>query len=437
MRPTYFILRLTLPYVFSIFFRKRMIVNYQWKFKRQAIFVCNHPSSFLDPLFIANSQWSVVHFMTRSDVFKSWLKPITWASHMLPIYRRAQDGDDSHEKNLDVFKNVRRILIRKRSLIMFGEGYTDDIFIRRLKPLKKGPGRIGFETMEACNWEQDIKIIPVSLNYANPGVFRSDVIIIYGDPIPLKNYKEVYNENPNRAITQLMRDVDIAMKKNLVHIEDKANADFLEQVLMVSKKGMNWQYFNRKDTMISRFQYSKRVAEKINNEFGENEKLGELKTRLSDYFKASKNISQNWIERVANGKSAFQFHKLIFLILFWPLAIVGAIHCLIPYLLIKRFVEKSFKRKVFWSGVKIVLGALFACLINLPIIWLFHAYIYPSYWLAVLYFLIVPPTTWLIAYGWAKTFKEFLKWNKTDVKNVAQLAEERKELLKMFKQFDF
>ncbi|MBL7898646.1 MAG: 1-acyl-sn-glycerol-3-phosphate acyltransferase, partial [Crocinitomicaceae bacterium] len=87
-----------------VFYRRIRIVNTQKTFYAQTIFVCNHPSAFIDPLIIANFHKPIIHFMTRSDVFKPWLKPVTWACHMVPIYRMAEDGNDSAEKNIATFK---------------------------------------------------------------------------------------------------------------------------------------------------------------------------------------------------------------------------------------------------------------------------------------------------------------------------------------------
>ena len=440
MRPIYFILRISLPYIYSVFFRRRKVLNYQWKFYRQAIFVSNHPSAFLDPLLVANEQISVIHFMTRSDVFKAWLQPITWAAHMVPIYRTEQDGSDSREKNKEVFRGVQKILKKKRSLIMFGEGYTDDVFIRRLKPLKKGPARIGFGTMDASDWELNIKIIPVGVNYTNPGVFRSDVLTSYGKEIYLKDYKELYSENPNKAVTQLIRDLDVAMKENLTHIEDKSLADFFEHILILNRKGMNWVNYEKNDSLEKRFRYTQNAAKNINENYNEeSSNWTELKDRLKDYVNraSSKGLEPVNIHRIKNGKSGISPLRYLFLLLGLPFAVVGAIHCFIPFFGVKKMVEKMFRRKVFWSGVKIILAAFFSALINLPVIWLFYEYVYESYWLALLYYFVVPGLTFVIAYNWGKNVNKILKWSKADKTLIKDLVEENKSLSKELNELGF
>ena len=73
--------------------------------------------------------------MTRSDIFTPMMKPILWLAQMLPIYRQL-DGDGAVGKNAEVFKATSNVLKGGRNLLIFGEGFTDDVFIRRLKPIK-------------------------------------------------------------------------------------------------------------------------------------------------------------------------------------------------------------------------------------------------------------------------------------------------------------
>jgi 1-acyl-sn-glycerol-3-phosphate acyltransferase len=75
----------------------------------RTIFVSNHPGSFMDPLIIAALRRPIVFFMTRSDVFNRFTKPIFWLSHMLPIYRQ-RDNVNTKEKNAVIFQKTNAIL---------------------------------------------------------------------------------------------------------------------------------------------------------------------------------------------------------------------------------------------------------------------------------------------------------------------------------------
>mgnify|MGYP000029100951 CR=1 FL=1 len=84
---------------------------------------------------------------------------------------------NTKEKNNEVFIKCTETLLRNRSLLIFGEGVTDDKFIRRLKSIKKGALRIGFTTLEACNWKEKVYVAAIGCNYSNPSRFGSDLLI--------------------------------------------------------------------------------------------------------------------------------------------------------------------------------------------------------------------------------------------------------------------
>ncbi|MEO9532666.1 MAG: 1-acyl-sn-glycerol-3-phosphate acyltransferase [Crocinitomicaceae bacterium] len=439
MRPVYLFLRITLPYAFSIFFRRRNIINSQRKLYAQTIFVCNHPSAFIDPLAISNAMWPIVHFMTRSDVFKVWLKPITWACHMVPIYRAEQDGAGTYEKNKKVFSGVKRVLAKKRSLIVFGEGYTDDVFIRSLKPMKKGAARIGFGTMDASDWKLDIKIQVCGVNYSDPSKFRSDMVVSCGKLIHLQDYKELYLENPAKAINQLTKDIGEELQKNITYLKDKKKSAFLENLITLTRKGMNQDHYERSLSVEQRYRYTQALANRINEEqVDEDEKWLALQEKTDEYFKKlkRKNLQDNQVnDYVKAGKTKSLFMKFLGLFVTLPVFIAGVIHNIIPYILVKTFVEKIFKRRVFWSGVKMVLGGLVWLLMYLPLFWYMPDLIKLNisetgyFYFTLMYFLMVVPFTFVWAYEWRRIWRRTMKLYRAKSPELAELSVERKALI--------
>lgn len=441
MRPIYACLKTILPLLYFTFFRRRKLVNAPKKFKAQTIFVSNHPSAFLDPPMIATLHRPIVFFMTRSDVFKAWLKPVTWASHMVPIYRAAQDGDGTYEKNQQIFAGIRKVLKQKKSLIMFGEGYTDDVFIRSLKPMKKGPPRIGFGAMDATDWKEDIKIQAVGVNYSDPGKFRSHVLISYGDPIHLSEYKELYDENPNKATLQLMRRIGNEIKENITYIEDKKKADFLEHILILTRKGNNYRYFDSQYSLKERVDFSKAVANKINSEYTEGEVNWEnLEKNTNNYFKdlESKNIDEDFVHTYSKSGSKGLVLKWLYLLLTFPLFVLGTVHTAVPYLIVKTMIEKMFKRRVFWSGVKLMLGALFAFLFNLPVFWLAKSFLWTpleidptvGFFISLFYFAFIIPVIFIFWHNWKRKFAAAIQLGKVSTEDLKTYSEKRANLLK-------
>ena len=418
MRPLYLFFKMIMFYGLRVFFRKTITVNSRKKFRDQSINVVNHASAFMDPWVIAELQKPIVFFMTRGDIFKPAIKPLLSSAHLLPIFRRAEDGTDSTKKNEAVFRKVYETLDSKRSIMIFGEGYTDDVFVRSLKSIKKGPARMAFGKMELCNWEMDLKIVASGINYQDPNSFRSDVLVSNSEPILVKDYKNIYLENPAKAINKLTLDIQNALQQQLTFLEEPTLTPFLDHIQTITKKGMVPFQSSRKLSLVDKWKYSQKTANSINKNYSiEKPEWVNLKLKLENYFAKIKSnqINDNWIKEYSDKGKLNTLPQWLFLTMGFPFFILGCIHNFLPYFFIKRFVEKSFKRRVFWSGVKFLMGYLIMFLVNLPYLWVFYHLIYASWILAWLYVLLATVGFGLIAYNYYFSAKSlFIKRKLSD-----------------------
>jgi hypothetical protein len=393
----------------------------------RTIYVSNHAASFMDPLVVTSLRRPIVFFLTRSDVFTKFTKPFLWAAHMLPIYRQL-DGVDTKELNAKVFEKCTKVLSFGRNLLIFGEGFTDDTFIRRLKPLKKGAIRIGFTALESMNWKKKIYVAAVGCNYSDPNKLRSDLLISSSERFCLNDYKEAYLENPNRTITELTRKVELLLQQQITHVEDKDWSNFHEHVMRITRKGMNAENSDFRIPLKARWHYSQQLANWINNlTVEEKAKLHSLRDELSTYFGLIKRmrINENDVFTVSQFKPLNRINELIRLILLFPIALLGFVHCGPWYIVIKRFVEKTFKRPVFWGSVKLLLGTAVFGLVNIPYIFIFKSWIYPSTGLALLYYFGIG-FYGLATYSWFNNYKRFKEKGKTAKVDLSKIVAKRK-----------
>jgi 1-acyl-sn-glycerol-3-phosphate acyltransferase len=430
MRFFYLVLKLALQFALRLFYPRNKTVNSPRQWYGRTIYVSNHAASFMDPLVAAVLRSPIVFFMTRSDVFTPITKPILWAAHMLPIYRQ-HDGVDTKDRNEKVFDQCARILSFGRNLLIFGEGFTDDVFIRRLKPLKKGAVRIGFHTLEKINWKKKIYIAAVGINYSDPNEMRSDCLISTSEKICLNDYKDLYLENPSRTITELTKKVEDLLKTQITHVEDLAWNPFHEEVMILTRKGMNARHSDHSISLEKRWHYSQDLALWLNARSSEElETLVPLKEKMALYFKELKSnkIDENHVFEKATTGTIQRSKELLHVALLFPFMILGVLHCALPYLLVKRFVEKSFKRRVFWSSVKLLMGMISMGILNIPVIFLFYAFIYPSYLLAFAYYLCIG-LFGLAAYMWMRNLKRFKEKGHAQHLDLQKWEKQRAELL--------
>jgi len=358
------------------------VINKPPKFGK-TIFVSNHPAAFMDPLVIAAFNRAVVYFMTRSDVFNSFTRPIFWIAHMLPIYRQ-RDGVNTKEKNLAVFKKCSETLLRNRNLLLFGEGVTDDIFVRRLKQIKKGAIRIGFTALESCDWKEDVYIAALGCNYSQPSIYGSDLLIINSERIHLNSYRADYEENPSKTINELTVKLQVMLEGTITHVVDIEDTEFHENIMRIQRKGMSHFYYNDSD-LAGRHKYSVDLASFINDNSG---KLADLKEQLSSYFKKLHQQGINDDILFDFKSKSFSWNKVFVFVLLTPIVVLGIIHCGLFYWLIKVFVERKFSRPAFWGSTKLIMMIFIAGILNLGILFFLPNYV--GWPLSILYFLFIP-----------------------------------------------
>jgi hypothetical protein len=80
-------------------------------------------------------------------------------------------------------------------------------------------------------------------------------------------------------------------------------------------------------------------------------------------------------------------------ILFLPFAVLGFVHAALPVHVIKWWVEKSFKRPVYWGSTKMVVAIFLLPLLNLPWLLLLPSYLpfesYVNWIISSVYFISI------------------------------------------------
>lgn len=419
-----FFMRVGLGYFFKHF---KSIQAPQFEVGKPTIFASNHTAAFMDPLLMGAGQKPSIFFMTMASVFKTKLIHKFLSNfQMLPVYRPV-DGRDYREKNEGVFKDCYDILNRGQNLLIFPESYTDEQFIRRVKPFKKGAVRIALGTLKDNQWQKDVFIQPMGINYTFPNAFRSDVLMAFDTPIRINDYKADFEKDENKTVNDLSQLVEQKVQGLITHVKEEADYPFFENLLRVSQKGMNHWNHIEEDDLLRRYEYTKNLAVKF-NALDRDQSFADQKMKAEYYFKS---IKAHGIEDVVlhdQAKAAF-LKKLAPFILKSPLMLLGMIFNYVPYILVKRWVEKSFKRPVFWNAVKMVAGYFFMVFFHL--IFLIPAGIYWG-WEAVLLLWILMPALGVIAYENTDDFiwiRKYLKFKKLPLAEKKALIRQRTEIL--------
>ena len=201
------------------------------------IYAVNHQNAFLDAIIVGALSSTPTYFMTRSDVFKP---PFDWfldALKMMPIYR-IRDGYKSLTKNDAIFDTCKNILANKQALLIFPEGnHGLDYYLR---PLTKGLARISLQAQ--AQLEDDIKIIPVGLNYFDHFSSGHKLIINYGKPLRVQDYIDTYNDHKNKGLVSITKGISEGMQKTLVIPND--SDDYVEKKKIFQRSNENQSFKN-------------------------------------------------------------------------------------------------------------------------------------------------------------------------------------------------
>jgi len=192
------------------------------------IFAPNHQNALMDALAVLFTHKGQPIFLARADIFKKkYIASLLYFLKVLPVYR-IRDGYSSLKENSDIFNKTIDVLRHKNGLVILPEG--DHAGFRRLRQLKKGICRIAFQSEQASDFNLNIKIIPVGLEFTNYHRFRQVLTVVYGKPIEVSEYHELYKQSPEIALNELRSRLSSEMLRIMVHIESEEDYEAIDEL---------------------------------------------------------------------------------------------------------------------------------------------------------------------------------------------------------------
>ena len=329
-------------------FYKNVTINHPENLPQQGpVFICsNHVNAFMDPVSLQVHTKRQIFSLARGDVFaKPFMRWLLTQWKLIPIYRPSEGLENMH-KNEATFDISRQVLLQNNCLVIYPEGNC--IQERRIRPLKKGAARIAFGVEQARQFNAQLKIVPVGMNYSNPIKFRSELVINIGQPIDLKAYQQLFDENKNLAINALTNDIATAMRKLVVQIDNTANDECIQMVLTYFKNDLLQLLELPATTPSNTFKATQYLADTINNlNQTSQETLGSLKSNLIKYkahFSTLATTKQPIIKAVA---------ECILLVVLIPLALPGSLMNYPPFLMGRNAAKKIAKNIEFFASIHI------------------------------------------------------------------------------------
>src|SRR5215831_8115219 len=169
------------------------------------LFTSNHPNSLTDSFVIGATVGRKVNFVATVQLFR--FKPLKWLltrCGVIPI-NRVKDDPKAMRSVADTFEACYRVLEAGEAVGIFPEGitYEDD----QLKEVKSGAARMALELEHRHGGQLGLKIVPVGLTYSAKEIYRSDVLVNFGEPIVAATFLEGYSQRRKDCISRLTAEI--------------------------------------------------------------------------------------------------------------------------------------------------------------------------------------------------------------------------------------
>jgi 1-acyl-sn-glycerol-3-phosphate acyltransferase len=367
----------------NIFYRKIIVMGVEnINPDDHLIFAPNHQNALMDALAVLFTHKGQPVFLARADIFKKKaVASILYFLKILPVYR-IRDGFSALKANDEIFLKTIDVLKNKNGLIILPEG--DHAGFRRLRQLKKGICRVALQADEATGFKLKIKVIPVGIEYSSYFRFRQVLTVIYGKPVEVSEFHQLYTESPERALNELRNKISAGIKKVMVHIESEDDYEAIDELRSI----INGRYSDKikyPKLLRDRNLIDKLNRLKVSDPLTYN-KICSLSLQVKN--KAKKlNITYRLLEKKKHPPG-WLIAGLVALLLTFPVWLFGNIFTLtflsLPELQIRKTKDLQFHSSVRF-GISLVLAFIF-----LPVYLIISLIIFSPWWLALLIFLTIP-----------------------------------------------
>ncbi|MFZ6053422.1 1-acyl-sn-glycerol-3-phosphate acyltransferase [Halocola ammonii] len=386
-----------------VFYKNYVIVGHKNfpKGETPVVLAANHQNALMDAIVCCVTAPKQLSFLTRADIFQN---PTAYRLlthlNMLPIYRQ-KDKVDQVALNEVIFQECFKRLRSGGAISLFPEGNHNNK--KFLRPMRKGLARVAFGAEESGNFNLDLQVIPVGIDFSEYTTFRADLLVIYGKPISMKPFVELYKSEPARAYTELMKEVKERIGEQMVNITDKENYSLVRKLEPLAMSGAIGDA--RPRGYFERWKLLKKFTDGWSkNASGRGEKVAVLKEVFSKYESAlgKMGLSVKDAETKTPGAAAEAGLYLILVLLF-PLFALGALLNAVPALLVDWVVKTKIRDPHFKSSIMLALGVFV-----FPIWWIILSVVLlliTSWWWSAGAFLIFAGLSGIFAVNWIESWR--------------------------------
>lgn len=378
---------------------KKVIVTGKEKIPKNKpiVFAPNHQNALSDPMAILLHTRFQPVWLARADIFKSKVVSVILRFlKIMPVYR-LRDGKENLVKNELSFSDSVKVLENNFALALFPEAAHSGK--RQMLTHKKAVPRIVFMAEEKANYSLDIQIIPTGIYYSHYWKINRTVIVNFGDPIPVKDYLELYKENPNEGVFSLKSKIYKSIFPLIIDFRTKDYYRDFENIREIYGKHFLKRNGGEYSTL-SQFKSDQILANRLDRlEMEQPDATEKLTLEARNYFEEIKKLKlRSWVVNKRKNNFLKIAKNCLILLAGLPVFIYGFLLNAIPFFTIDSIIRSKVKDWTFWSTFFLVAG-----IILFPVVYMIEffalSWLIPGFWLKIA-FLLSMPFTGKIALNW-------------------------------------
>ncbi|KAJ8583317.1 hypothetical protein M405DRAFT_799415 [Rhizopogon salebrosus TDB-379] len=186
------------------------------------IVTATHHNMMIDPVVLSSCfpHRRILHYWSKATLFANpVLRWVLYSSGNIPVDRKSKDRQV-------LFRGTFDTLARGYAVALFPEGtsYTEP----KIMQIKDGAA---WAALEYTKWAAEngvkgpmVQIIPAAIVYTNKSKYRSNVIVKFGEPISMDEYKEQFFSGiegaPRAAVKRLTRAIERELVEGTINAPD-------------------------------------------------------------------------------------------------------------------------------------------------------------------------------------------------------------------------
>ncbi len=401
----YPILKFVVNISIRIFFKSVVVTNKQLLPKDgPLIVVANHPSTFMDPVVIAAVLKQEVYFLAKGSLFTSPFK--RWAlnkMHVIPIYRQQDDPSKTNQNN-KIFEKCEEFLTNKGTLMIFPEGTS--INERRLRKIKTGTARIALGAEAENNYQLNLQIVTIGLNYSDPRRFRSELLINVDEPIKVADYAALHQTKGFEAVKALTEKIRQQLEQNIIITNNDDDDELVKNIETIYRNQLVEELELSENIKEEEFLVTKTIVDALHFFSAQKpQAVKELKVKISSYINTLEQLQLKDDLFASEGKKRTVFWAtlkvIIYTVLGFPLYIYGLINNYIPYKIPSIAAAAISEHDEYRGPIMMTTGMFMFPIFYALQCWLVY-YFFESGWISLVYLLSLPISGFFALHFWGR-----------------------------------